>query len=118
MDNVLAVVVIGVILYWFLFLKDTIHVYYFYGPKCSNCATMNPIFNEVVYTISNDMMKSGKYSFYKLNIEEPKNMALSESIGIKSIPTIVKVGSDNKIVKKEGAVPYEDVMEWLGYELV
>jgi thioredoxin-like negative regulator of GroEL len=115
MDNVLAGVVFVVILYWFIFLKDAIKVYYFYAPECSNCVTMNPIFNEVVNTISNDMMKSGKYSFYKLNVAEPKNMTLSESIGIKSIPTIVKVGSDNKIIKKEGAVPYEDVMEWLGY---
>jgi thiol-disulfide isomerase/thioredoxin len=113
MDTVLVVVVIVVILYWFIFLKDAINVYYFYTPDCTNCITMNPIFNEVVDTISNDMMKSGKYTFYKLNIAEPKNMALSESIGIKSIPTIVKVSPDNKIVKKEGAVPYEDVMKWL-----
>jgi thioredoxin-like negative regulator of GroEL len=118
MDTVIAGVVIGMILYWFIFLKDAINVYYFYTPDCSNCVTMNPIFNAVVDTISNDMMQSGKYTFYKLNIEEPKNKALSESIGIKSIPNIVKVGSDNKIVKKEGAFPYEDVMKWLGYELV
>ena len=118
MDNVLVSVVIAVILYWYFFLKDAINVYYFYGPSCSGCNTMNPIFDAVVNTISNDILKSGKYTFYKLNIADPKNMAISENIGVNTIPTIVKVGSDNIILKKEGIAPYEDVMEWLGYSLV
>jgi len=77
----------------------------FYAVWCGPCQYMEPVFVEA----SDDF--AGKVDFYKVNIDDARDLAIDH--GIVSVPTLMFV-KDGKVINKHvGAVSKSDLVEIL-----
>ena len=83
----------------FRFLGEKPAVLDFYAEWCSPCQMVAPVLEEL-----SDLF-DGKVDFYKINVDEENE--LSAHFNIRSIPTLLLVGSDGAVQRFMGAMSRE-----------
>ncbi|MEM2963443.1 MAG: thioredoxin [Candidatus Anstonellales archaeon] len=77
----------------------------FWAAWCGPCRMLAPVFEKV----SQDY--SGKVQFAKVNVDE--NQELAEDFGIMGIPTLILFENGKEKARISGALPEDELKEWI-----
>jgi thioredoxin 1 len=79
----------------------------FWAVWCGPCKTFGPIFTDAAEENNNENI-----AFAKVDIDSENPLALR--CGVQSIPSVIIFDQDGEVVdKKIGAMPKEDLIEWV-----
>lgn len=81
----------------------------FYADWCGPCKMMGPVVEELAKEYE------GKVEFKKMDVEA--NSEEAGKYGVMSIPTFVILKDDKEVDRRMGAMPKEDMKEWIGSHL-
>jgi thioredoxin 1 len=77
----------------------------FWATWCAPCRALGPIIEEIAQEFE------GKFKIGKLNVDE--NEEIAQAYQIFSVPTLIIFKQGQKIDEKIGALPKQDIVDWL-----
>ncbi len=80
-----------------------------WAPWCGPCKAMAPAFEQAAQALQ------GQVYFAKLNTEEEQ--ILGQSLGIRSIPTLLLFARGKEVARQAGAMSAEQITSWLKVQL-
>ena len=77
----------------------------FWAPSCEPCRQLTPVLEKLADEYA------GKFQLVKVNIEESPEIA--QAFGVQSIPFVVAIQQGQPVDQFQGAMPEEQIREWL-----